>query len=115
VYTGLIDFTGARKPAWYAFAGGNRITIDAPQAVAPGEEFAVSGVLTTRQGPGEGIRVRLQRRSLTGTTWRTVVSQTTGADGAYAFEAVTQTSGKRYRVVWDGVRESLQVTVAMGQ
>ena len=115
VYTGLIDFTGARKPAWYAFAGGNRITIDAPQAVAPGEGFAVSGVLTTRQGPGEGVRVKLQRRSLTGATWQTVVSQTTGVDGAYAFEAVKQTSGKRYRVVWDGVRESLQVTVAMGQ
>ena len=115
VFTGLIDFTGQRKPAWYAFAGGNSLTVEAPTLASSGVPFEVAGALTTREGPGQGVTVELQRRSLTDSTWRTVVSQTTGVDGAYAFEAVTQTSGKRYRVVWDGVRESLQVTVTMGQ
>ncbi len=115
VYTGLIDHRGDLKPSWWAFVGGNRITIEAPSAVAAGSPFAISGVLTTRADAGASVELRLQRRSLTGSTWRTVTGATakTDATGAYSFEGLTQTSAKRYRVIWDGVVESSRATVGL--
>jgi hypothetical protein len=61
--------------------------------------------------------VVLQRRSLTGKTWRTVsgATATTAEDGAYAISGVTQTTAMRYRVIWDGVVESRRITVPMAK
>ena len=58
--------------------------------------------------------VKLQRRSLTGTSWATAKTVTTGADGAYSF-VVYQTAATRYRVIWDGVVDSSAVTVGLGR
>ena len=117
VFSGLVDYNGLRKPAWYAFAGENRLTIQAPDAAAAGSPFDITGVLTTSEGPTAEVKVQLQRRSLTGTVWQTVtgVSAKTDATGAYSLAGITQTSGKRYRVIWDGVVESSQVTVALAR
>jgi hypothetical protein len=115
VFTGLTDFAGLRKPAWYAFVGHTTLTAAASQpSAAAGVPFTVSGVLTTRDGAGEGVTVLLQRRTLTGGKWSTVAkpATVTDADGAYSFD-VTQTVGWRYRVVWDGVCESAPVTVSI--
>ena len=118
VYTGVVDTEDRRKPSWYAFAGGNKVTIDEPPALpAAGVPFQLTGVLTTREGPGQDITVKLQRRSLSSTKWRTVsgATATTGADGAYRIQGVTQTSAQRYRVIWDGVVESPQITVGLAK
>jgi hypothetical protein len=108
VFTGLLDQSDQRKPAWYAFIGDNTITATPSEsAVAAGAEFTVSGVLTTKDVPGAGLPVLLQTRGLAGGTWSTVATPatTTDAAGAYSF-AVTQTTGSQYRVIWDGVCES---------
>lgn len=115
VYTGVIDENDRRKPSWWAFAGGNRLSISAPTAVASAAPFTVDGALTTKEGPGAGVKVLLQRRGLTTTTWSTVgAGVKTDEAGTFSFP-VTQTAGKRYRVVWDGVCESSQVTVRLGE
>ncbi|HEY5168090.1 MAG TPA: cellulase family glycosylhydrolase, partial [Thermoleophilia bacterium] len=109
VFTGLVDQSDRRKPAWYAFIGGNTITATpSDSSVAAGAPFTVSGVLTTKDVPGADLPVLLQRRSLAGGTWSTVATQPatkTDAAGAYSF-SVSQTTGRQYRVIWDGVCES---------
>lgn len=118
VFTGLRDSDDQRKPAWYAFAGGNNLTIDeAPASSAVGAAFDMAGVLTTRQGPEAGITVKLQRRGLSATEWRTVsgATATTDADGVYRIQGIKQTSAQRYRVIWDGVSESRKITVALAK
>jgi hypothetical protein len=114
VFTGLVDQFDQRKPSWYAFAGDNTLTATGPSSVAAGAPFAVSGVLTTKEGPGADVSVLLQRRTLAGGAWSTVTTPTTKTDaaGAYSFD-VTQTAGWKYRVVWDGVCESAPLSVAM--
>jgi hypothetical protein len=118
VYTGLHDYNGVRKPAWWAFVGGNTLTIDAPPAsAAPGAPFDLSGVLTTRDGPGAGVTVKLQRRGLAGKAWETVsgATATTDENGAYTIAGVTQTAARYYRVIWDGVIESRRITVTLAK
>ena len=114
VFTGLVDQSDQRKPAWYAFIGGNTITRTAPSSIAAGAPFTVSGVLTTKEGAGAGFRVLLQRRSLAGGSWSPVATPATITDaaGAYSF-SVKQTTGRQYRVVWDGVCESAAVRVRL--
>jgi len=35
-------------PAWFAFAGGNRLSLDAPVSTRASSTFTVSGLLTSR-------------------------------------------------------------------
>jgi hypothetical protein len=114
VYTGLLDAAGQRKPAWYAFVGDNRMTAEALPFVTPGQFFSVAGRLTTRGAPGAGVAVLLQSRPLAGGSWSTVATAATNTDanGDYAF-TLTQTAGRQYRVVWDGVCESAPVAVGV--
>ncbi len=114
LYTGLVDWTGQRRPAWYAFAGDNQISIAAPARVATKTRFTVTGTLTTRSGGLARQAMVLQRRSLTGTAWVKAKTALTGADGVYSFD-VYQTAATRYRVIWDGVAESSKVTVGIGR
>lgn len=110
-YCGLIESNGVtRKPAWYAFAGGNRLTVKAPASVKARQTFSVSGTLTTRLGPGEAVKVMLQGRNTSRGKWSRVAAKTTTVSGAYAF-TIRQTGSKMYRVVWDGVCESAQKSV----
>ena len=111
VYTGLLDPSGERKPAWYAFVGGNTLTATAPASAAAGSQFTVSGVLTTKDGPGAGISVLLQRRSPSG-TWSAAGTARPGPTprGRYSL-TVTRTGDWQYRVVWDGVCESAPFAV----
>jgi polysaccharide biosynthesis protein PslG len=120
VFTGLVDKSDQRKPAWYAFVGGNKLSATAPASAAAGSTFTVSGKLTIRDVPaamdvpGAGFPVLLQRRGLAGGNWSTVTTPaaTTDAGGAYSF-SVTQTAGSQYRVIWDGVCESAPQSVRL--
>jgi hypothetical protein len=114
VFTGLVDQLDQRKPAWYAFIGDNTITaVPSESAVAAGAEFTVSGVLNTKEGAGADLPVLLQRRGLDGGSWSTVAPPaTTDAAGGYSF-SVTQSTDSQYRVIWDGVCESAEVSVGL--
>ncbi len=111
-YMGLSRLDGTRKPGWFAFAGGNTLSLKAPRAVRKSATFVVSGLLTNRAlGALAGKKIVLQRRRLTRTRWQTMARAPTGADGSYRFR-VTQAGGKwLYRVSWRGVCESAGATV----
>ena len=107
VYMGVRTAAGARKPSWYAFAGGNRLTLVMPAKAKPGSPVPVSGVLTcTQRSAAPAQALSLQARSSSGGAWKTVASvKANPATGAYS-RTVTQSRTKVYRVVWGGVCES---------
>jgi hypothetical protein len=108
---GLSTVVGVRKPAWFAFAGGNRLSLNAPPATRRSARFRVFGVLASRAfGALAGKQVMLQSRRPSRARWQTVSAGLTRSDGSYAFR-ITQTSTRLYRVVWDGVCESARARV----
>jgi hypothetical protein len=114
VYMGLRQSNGEYKPGWYAFAGGNRLTLAMPTAAKARQAIPVSGVLTHRQPTGATVTAEtlsIQARTPSGKVWKTVASVTTDpATGAYS-RTVKQAQTKVYRVVWGGVCESAARTV----
>jgi hypothetical protein len=111
VYTGLRTVTGAPKRSWYAFAGGNRLTLNAPRAVLRGHAAVLRGTLTcSRLGAStvSGTKLALQRR--VAGHWRTLRTIRTLGAGAYQRRAyvahVRPASSSRYRLVWTGVISS---------
>jgi hypothetical protein len=105
IFSGLQQADGTRKPAWFAFARGNAITVKTPSHAARGAAFAVQGALTTKTGPRAGESLLLQASTPGKSTWAHVADATTQADGTYGFQ-VSQTKTRSYRVVWDGVCQS---------
>ena len=112
IYSGLVGTDGLRKPGWYAFAGGNRLTLTGPASAAAGVSFDLSGSLTTRVGALADVTLTLQSRSPSGTTWSKVATTTTAADGSFAVTA-RQSKSRVYRVIWNGVCESKGKRVVM--
>jgi hypothetical protein len=102
-YTGLRRLGGAPKPAWYVFAGGDRLTLAAtPASVPRGALVHLSGRLTCAAVGGvAGKRLRLSRRRGSG-PWVAVRAVTTGTDGAYSLRVRVAATG-RYRLSWVGV------------
>ena len=79
VYTGLCTANGGRKLSWFAFAGGNRISVTAPARVRRGTRVRIAGELTNRAiGAVKGRRLVLQARRLSGGAWSTLDATTTG-------------------------------------
>lgn len=108
---GLRTVDGVRKPGWFAFAGGNRLSLNAPPATRRSVRFRVSGVLASRAfGALARKQIMLQSRRPGQARWQTVSAGLTRSDGSYAFR-ITQTSTRLYRVVWDGVCESARARV----
>ena len=111
VYTGLRETDGARKLSWFAFAGGNRLTIAAPRFARHGTTVRISGALTSAAlGAVPGRTLQLQARKLSGGAWRTLKSARTGSDGGYRFY-VKAAGSRAYRVNWLGVKASVRRTV----
>jgi hypothetical protein len=103
-YMGLRRLDGSRKPAYYAFAGGNRLVLEPPAAIARGSSATLRGTLTSdSMGALSGKSLRVQRRGDHG--WVTVKRVRTRAGGAYA-AAVRPKATTGYRVVWPGVATS---------
>jgi hypothetical protein len=107
-YTGLETASGTRKPAWYAFAGGNRLTMSAssPSPVASGTTLTLTGQLTCASVGVPGKPILVQRR-LPGGSWTTL--KTVNSAGATATSPGSYTASLRpkatayYRVMWSGV------------
>jgi hypothetical protein len=111
VYMGVRTYKGSRKQSWYAFAGGNSLTLAAPGKAKAGSTLTLTGKLTYRPPSEPRSQVlTLQSRNPSGSAWRSLVSIRTAADGSYA-RKLRQGRTKVYRVVWGGVCESPARTV----
>ena len=111
VYMGVRTFKGARKPSWYAFAGGNSLSLLAPRSAKSGVSFTLTGKLTYRAPDGPESQVlTLQSRDASSSSWKSIATLHTQEDGGYA-RKLTQSRTKVYRVVWGGVCESASRTV----
>jgi hypothetical protein len=111
-YMGLLTTDGTPKLGWYAFSGGNSLTLNAPPVVGASETIPMSGSLKSGAlGALAGKKIRLERRGLHQASWATVASTRTDAWGAFAFGLRQPAGTKIYRTVWDGVRSSAWVRV----
>jgi hypothetical protein len=111
IFSGLQKEDGTLKPAWFAFARSNQISVTTPSSAVPKATFPVQGALTTKTGPRAGETLLLQARASGQKGWARVGSAKTLADGTYAFN-VSQKQTRSYRVVWDGVCQSAARKVA---
>ena len=107
---GLTETSGHRKLSWYAFAGGNSLSLSAPSHARRRARFSLSGVLKNSKVGGIAKQKLLVQRKLTGSSWRTVTSVTTSSTGAYSLR-VSQTAIASYRVVCDGLITSAKRVV----
>ena len=102
MYLGLRRVAGGTKPAWYAYAGGNRISLSAPARARRGALIRLSGRYTCATVGGvRGKRLSLQHK-VGGGSWRTIRYLTTRADGKYSTR-LPFGGTQRYRLVWPGV------------
>lgn len=109
---GLKRVDGSLKPSWFAFAGGNALSLAAPAAVGSSAWFNLSGALTTRvPGASAGRGVQLQLRRPGQARWKQLSAVVTEPDGSFGFRVMQASGVWLYRVVWDGVCESSKATV----
>jgi hypothetical protein len=106
-YLGLRRVSGTAKPAWYAFARGNHITLSTPPRARRGTRISLRGRYTCASIGGVPGRRLLVERKVGAGRWRVVRAVTTGAGGAYAAR-VTFSATERLRVVFTGVATSRQ-------
>jgi hypothetical protein len=106
VYTGLQKYGGVRKLSWYAFAGGNSLSLRAPLRARASRAFKLTGRLRNREGPLASKRLQLVSRLTSQSAWRVVRKTTTRGDGRYSFSSVKQKQTRFYRVKWNGVTQS---------
>lgn len=114
IYTGLQRHDDRRKASWYAFAGGNKLTLSAPSSVRRSSRFTVSGSLTTRDSEWRSSKkVQLQTRTSSKKSWTTLKTLPTSATGSFSFNFLRQTTTRKYRVLWPGICASPQRTVRL--
>jgi hypothetical protein len=110
-YLGLKTLSGTPKRAYYAFAGGNKLTIVAPASIRHGQTGVITGVLTsTPMGVLTGMSVDLQRYS--SGAWHTLKTVKTSTLGTCRF-AIGSKATAYYRVNWRGVTVSPKARVLM--
>lgn len=113
-YSGLVTLGGRPKRAYYAFAGGNSLTLADPGRVArAGATLVLRGVLTSvRMGPlaGKGLTV-LARRP--GSPWIVAAQTMTRGDGSYVVRLRVR-RGATWKVRWTGVVTSPRHWVPVG-
>ena len=104
-YLGLRRLNGSPKPAWYAFAGGNRLSLAAPAVVRRGVRVRLHGRLTcaTVGGlPGKRLVVWGQRAAAAARRHAASPAAPAAITRQPQGRAVTQ----RLRVIWTGVVSS---------
>ena len=105
VYTGLRRLGGGTKPAWYAFAGGNRLSLYAPNRARKGSLVRLRGRLTCASVGGISNKRLTIRYLVPGQTWRVLRKVKTGAGGFYSTRVMLNGS-RRYRLSFPGVVSS---------
>ena len=99
-YTGLETAGGVPKRAWYAFAGGTTLTVNAPAKIKLGATAKLTGKLAWKGTGLVGKPILQSHRA--GRPWATVKTFTTLPTGAYSLALKPRVS-TYYRVVWLGV------------
>ena len=105
-FTGLQKTGGVRKLSWYAFGGGNSLSLTAPTRARAYKAFRLTGRLKNREGPLASKRLQLVSRLASQSDWRVVAKTSTLGDGTYSFGSVRQKQTRIYRVKWNGVTQS---------
>ena len=109
MHSGLVTTTGAFKRAWFAFAGGNKLTLKATSL--SGASVRLSGLLTSASLGGLPGKTLVLYRKTAGHPWRVVKNLTTRAGGAYHVTVkVSQTTS--FKVAWLGVMHSRALSAA---
>jgi hypothetical protein len=105
IYCGLRDLRGERKRAYYAYARGNQLTMQAPSSVRRGAVLTLRGRLTSeRMGPLAAKALAVVAR-LPGGSWVVVTGVRTRSDGTYVVRVRPQRSAT-WVVRWTGVVKS---------
>ena len=102
VFGGLRDLRGAPKRAYYAFAGGNQLTMSSSGALRRGATLTLRGRLTSERMGGLGGKDLAVMARHPGGSWVTVTSVRTRSDGSYVVGLRPQRSAT-WRVHWAGV------------
>ena len=102
VYSGLVTVPGAFKRSWYAFSGGNTLTLT---AAARGASLRLSGRLTSTSMGGLRGRALVLYRRTAGHAWQVARNLATGTNGSYHV-TVKMSDAASYRVAWLGVVHS---------
>lgn len=106
VYTGLRRVGGERKRSWYAFAGGNRLTLAAPLHASGGKATLRGRLTSTRLNlsftPRGVAGATLDVQRLRDGRWRTVTTLKTARDGTWRVTVAVARS-TTFRVTWRGV------------
>jgi len=111
-YTGLRTAGGTAKPAWYVFARGNQLTLNAPASIRSGAALTLTGQVSCASvGALAGKLLVVERRHGRG-SWSTVKTVYSGAAGAYTVQLQPGASAY-YRVTWRGVVTSSTRYVAV--
>jgi hypothetical protein len=110
IYLGLRNLRGARKRAWYAFAGGNTLKLSAPFNVDSGSPLLLRGRLRCASVGGLRGKVLVVSRYRRDTGWRALGKITTG-DGGYYRVKLSPLRSASYRLSWPGVVRSPLRTV----
>ncbi len=117
-YTGLRTANNTAKPAWYAFARGNRLTLNAPASIKSGAGLTLTGQVSCASVGGLAGKPLVVKRRLRGGAWSTVKTVYSRAADAYT-SAGLYTAHLRpkasayYRVTWRGVVTSSTRYVAV--
>ena len=101
-FSGLRTLRGVRKRAYYAYAGGNQLTMKAPPSVRSGGTLTLRGRLTSeRMGAlaGKSLNVVARRP---GKSRASVTRARTRSDGSYVVRVRVRRSAT-WKVSWSGV------------
>ena len=110
-YTGLRRVDGSRKPSWFVYAGGNRVSLLAPERARRGAKITLQGRTTCASIGGVPNRtLTVLGRRLGTKRWYKQATAVTGADGAYSIRVPFRYAAQ-YRVKWSVVRSSIVRTV----
>jgi len=115
VYMGLRTTLGVPKLSWFAFAGGNHLSVTMPSTVKLGDTMPISGELTTSFLPATPRQTLIVERKLPGQDWVKVKLFHTFAGGAFATTVRPRVSGAIWRVRWNPIAVSSSQMVTVNQ
>ena len=104
-FSGLRTLHGFRKRAYFAYAGGNRLTMSTTSAVRRGAILALRGRLTSERMGALADKALVVMARRPGRPWAVVARARTRGDGSYVVKLRPRRSAT-WQVRWQGVATS---------